>query len=42
MYGIYCLRPRAKAINPMQPEGAWLVAAMILPSFLTLGSYSDY
>ena len=23
LYGIYCLSPRAKAINPMRPEGAW-------------------
>ena len=21
--GFYCLSPRAKAINPMRPEGAW-------------------
>ena len=23
LYGIYCLSPRAKAINPMRPEGAY-------------------
>ena len=23
LYGIYCLNPRAKAINPMWPKGVW-------------------
>ena len=23
LYGIYCLSPRAKAINSIQPKGAW-------------------